>query len=151
MIEAFKYYAQGNDPKKKQATTTVLQNEYPYKAETELCQKDRILTSKSEMDGISHYDNVTYDATGELIWGSAYWNVISVGIYVDTAIRNYAGGVIALADCPNNKVLNHGVAVVGNGREKGERYLIIKNSWGQRWGEDGYFRVAINDACGVAQ
>jgi len=37
MIEAFKYYAQGNDPKKKQATTTVLQNEYPYKAETELC------------------------------------------------------------------------------------------------------------------
>ena len=64
MIDAFKYYAQGPDPKKRAPTTTVLESEYPYTGKDGLCNKDIILTSKSEIDGISHYDNITYDKTG---------------------------------------------------------------------------------------
>lgn len=54
---------------------------------------------------------------------------------------------------PKNTV-NHGVAVVGYGKTKGdeqmshwcEQYWVVRNTWGTRWGENGFFKLCMDGA-----
>jgi len=47
--------------------------------------------------------------------------------------------------------LDHGVLVVGYGVQEGTEYWVIKNSWAETWGEDGYYRlIRGSDHCGIA-
>lgn len=77
-----------------------------------------------------------------------------VSVAVDaSALQFYSGGVFN-GFCET--FLNHGVTAVGYGTsEEGIKYWLIKNSWGQDWGEDGYFRLQRDidqpqGQCGIA-
>jgi KDEL-tailed cysteine endopeptidase len=82
---------------------------------------------------------------------------VAVAIEADKAtFQLYSSGIITSTLCGTS--LDHGVLVVGYGEEDGQLYWIVKNSWGDSWGEDGYVRIARTDdpavqddgVCGIA-
>lgn len=71
-------------------------------------------------------------------------------------MQTYIGGVSCPLIC-GKKWVNHGVLLVGYG-SKGfsilrlgyKPYWIIKNSWGEKWGEHGYYRLCRGHGmCGM--
>lgn len=71
-------------------------------------------------------------------------------------MQTYIGGVSCPLICSKRKV-NHGVLLVGYGskgfsilRLSNKPYWIIKNSWGKKWGENGYYKLCRgHDICGI--
>lgn len=54
----------------------------------------------------------------------------------------YGSGVFDGCDYSNNIGLNHAIQLVGYGTDPAEGdYWLVRNSWGSRWGEDGYIRL----------
>ncbi|XP_030147203.3 cathepsin K [Taeniopygia guttata] len=77
---------------------------------------------------------------------------ISVGIDASLpSFQFYSRGVYYDESC-NAENINHAVLAVGYGAQKGTKHWIIKNSWGEEWGNKGYVLLArnMNNACGVA-
>ncbi|GMH02784.1 hypothetical protein Nepgr_004623 [Nepenthes gracilis] len=70
-------------------------------------------------------------------------------------MQTYIGGVSCPYIC--SKQLDHGVLLVGYGsagyapvRLKEKPYWVIKNSWGENWGESGYYKICRGrNICGV--
>jgi len=76
---------------------------------------------------------------------------VSIGINANT-LQFYMGGIADPFDflC-SPKHLDHGVLIVGFGTENSKDYWIVKNSWGEGWGEKGFFRIIRGkNKCGVA-
>lgn len=68
------------------------------------------------------------------------------------SIQFYQSGIYFEPGC-NSIDINHAILVVGYGADgDGSEYYIVKNSWGDGWGEQGYLRIARNknNHCGIA-
>jgi cathepsin X len=60
-------------------------------------------------------------------------------------LMDYTGGILYDNDITRNTTHNHGISLVGWGHEESTdtTYWIVRNSWGQYWGEMGFFRVEL--------
>uniref|UniRef100_A0A9L0IHT0 Cathepsin L n=1 Tax=Equus asinus TaxID=9793 RepID=A0A9L0IHT0_EQUAS len=80
---------------------------------------------------------------------------ISAGI--DASLESfqfYKEGIYYDPDC-SSKDLDHGVLVVGygfEGKDSRNKYWLVKNSWGEDWGMNGYIKMAKDQKnhCGIA-
>ncbi|XP_067824180.1 procathepsin L-like [Heptranchias perlo] len=77
-----------------------------------------------------------------------------IAVAIDAGHRSfqlYRNGIYYDQNC-NRRRLNHAVLVVGYGRSGRRNYWIVKNSWGRRWGLNGYINMAkdMRNHCGIA-
>jgi len=68
---------------------------------------------------------------------------------------SYQGGVFDGCSFEENISINHGIQLVGYGTEFGPLgtfdYWLVRNSWGESWGENGYIKLKRTNQCGVNQ
>lgn len=86
----------------------------------------------------------------------ATFGPVSVGIDVSAEFLRYSQGVYYDPDWSpwSPRYTNHAMLVVGYGTDsKAGDYWIVKNSWGENWGDNGYILIARNRSndCGIAR
>eukprot|EP00967_Tisochrysis_lutea_P154776 scaffold308119_cov31-Tisochrysis_lutea.AAC.1 len=107
--------------------------------------------------GLSHYPNATIADYGHISGAAAMQKEIyargPISCTIDAApIETYTGGIAKHFSL----LTDHVVSVVGWGTDETEGlYWIVRNSWGEYWGEQGYIRVksgslALEQACAWA-
>jgi len=121
---------------------------YPYTAKDGTCHSCSAVAHATSCSDVKPNDQLSLKA-------AVAKQPVAVAIEADTKyFQSYSGGVLTSASCGTS--LDHGVLAVGYGEENGQKYWLVKNSWGTSWGEQGYVKIgrseSTNDAgiCGIA-
>ncbi|KAL7583407.1 cysteine protease XCP1 [Lactuca sativa] len=111
------------------------EEEYPYIMSEGTCDDKKDVSEKVTISG---YHDVPRNNEDSFLKALAN-QPISVAIEASGRdFQFYSGGVF---DGHCGTELDHGVAAVGYGTTKGLDYVIVRNSWGPKWGEKGYIRM----------
>jgi len=121
---------------------------YPYTAKDGTCQKYPAVAHLSSCSDVKPNDQVS-------LKGAVAQQPVAIAIEADTRyFQSYSSGVLTSSSCGTN--LDHGVLIVGYGEENGQKFWLVKNSWGTTWGDKGYVKIARSDStndqgiCGIA-
>ena len=121
---------------------------YPYTAKDGSCHSCPVVARASACYDVKPNDQLSLKA-------AVAKQPVAVAIEADTKyFQSYSSGVLTSSSCGTS--LDHGVLTVGYGEENGQKYWLVKNSWGTSWGDKGYVKIgrseSTNDAgiCGIA-
>jgi len=121
---------------------------YTYEARDGPCRfkPDKVAASDVGFTDIPEGDE------GALTQAIATVGPISVAIDASHfSFQLYHTGVYYERRCSSTR-LDHGVLAVGYGTEDGKDFYLVKNSWGESWGQKGYIKMSRNrkNNCGIA-
>ena len=125
------------------------EQDYPYNAEDGTCHYQKNESAAS----VKSVVNITQGDDQALQHAVATIGPISVAIDAEYDFQLYSSGIYSSTEC-DPQALDHGVLVVGYGvTPQGKKYYMIKNSWGDDWGMNGYiyWDRDIPNMCGIAQ
>ena len=102
---------------------------------------------------ITNYYDVPASSDSDMMYALSK-QPVSVAIQADQKdFQLYKSGVFT-GECGTK--LDHGVLLVGYGSEENGDYYLLKNSWGETWGDEGYIKLGRgsefnsgNGQCGV--
>ena len=121
---------------------------YPYTAANGVCKFSTENVGVKVADSV----NISLGAEDELKHAVGLVRPVSVAFEVVKGFRFYKSGVYTSDACGSTSMdVNHAVVAVGYGVEDGVPYWLIKNSWGESWGDNGYFKMELGkNMCGIA-
>ncbi|KAI4387270.1 hypothetical protein MLD38_005113 [Melastoma candidum] len=126
------------------------EQDYPYMGVDGTCDSTRVNSKVVSIDGFE--DVPPYDELS--LKKAVAEQPVSVAIEAGgREFQLYQSGVFT-GEC--GTALDHGVIAVGYGREHHHDYWLVRNSWGNGWGENGYIKMERNLAnnyfgkCGIA-
>jgi cathepsin B len=69
------------------------------------------------------------------------WGPCTSGMIVYDDFINWNGNGVYEYDKKSEKIGGHAIVIMGWGEENGKKYWIVRNSWGEDWGDKGYCKV----------
>jgi cathepsin L len=125
------------------------ETDYPYEGWDGSC---RFSAAKGVNPVKSYFRPTTTANEPELL--AALYNSGVVSIAIDASsiwFQLYFGGIYDVSGCSSTE-LDHAVGLIGYGTDDGTPYWLVRNSWGDYWGESGYIRMIRNknNECGIA-
>lgn len=122
-----------------------LDRDFPYRERQLQCKKRLLWSHVGVRDYRVMAIETTPDAESRIEELIHKYGPVAVGID-STTMDHYKSGIFRANRCTND--IEHAVAIVGYTKE----FWIIKNSWSNLWGIDGYLYLERGkNACGVAE
>jgi C1A family cysteine protease len=126
-----------------------LSSDVPYLKSQQTCQLVNPIFSISGCAYVEQNNN-------EQLLQAVNLGPVSVAIKSSSPVFMYYKSGIITSNCgQSNDSVDHAVLIVGAGIQNGIPYWIVKNSWGTKWGQNGYAYIkrdsGINSGvCGIA-
>ena len=117
------------------------QAEYPYTGKRAACKATK------GWAGVASWAQVTPNNVYQLMT-AIYGGPMSVAVDASSKeFQGYKKGIINTTTCGTE--LNHEVTAIGYGLAGTQRYIMIKNSYGENWGDNGFGYIAAVDGPGI--
>jgi len=127
----------------------------PYQAKDRTCVDDDSCNYMgAHMTGFWNKWHTTEDEMKELVFQAPVATTVYASYFGDYGGGVYEDSRCCEADSDPNCIwtLNHEVTVIGYGHESGKDYWLVKNSWGDRWGDNGYIKIKRGSGhCGIGR
>lgn len=123
-----------------------VQKDYPYKGSDQTCNKKKSGKGTVGLKGCRQVEHGVDRLTEAL-----KQQPVAVAFYVQSDFFSYHSGIYNPKTCAGHP--NHGVLAIGFNLKDKLPYYKVKNSWGTKWGDKGFFKMSIgigHGTCNVA-
>ena len=115
-----------------------LESNYPYAGKEEKCKTPTMRGIFKRLRSYIYPEKNVVSLIQYLQYGP-----IAVNHYVPDDFKYYSSGIFNTSDCHHSTTINHSSLLVGYDFRSNPPFFILKNSWGEKWGEKGYYKVEI--------
>lgn len=76
---------------------------------------------------------------------------MSIAVHATSKWQTYVGGIMSYDDCDDTERPNHAVQAVALDADADTPYWVVRNSWAEGWGENGFIRLSYGqNTCNLA-